>query len=354
MNQRIDFLIVGFGLSGGLLAWELVRRGSRVLVIDSGEINASQVAAGLINPLTGRRFAKTEAVDQLLPVAKEFYRLLSEAFGRPFLIEKPMRRLFRSRSEAADCRKRLQDDTYRPYIGNIGACSASGEDFPGYLEQRQTGYLLTRPLLACLEAFLQSRRAYLRATFDYREMRLDAVPGWRDIKPRQVIFCEGFRMRENPWFSWLPLQPVKGEILTFSHRLDIPDRMLNDGHWLIPVGRNEVRIGATFDREHVDLQPTDSARTELTEAGERLFAGLRNHAELSAHEAGIRPCTADRRPFAGRHPRHDYLNIFNGFGAKGSLSIPWHCRHFADYLLTGEALPEFCDIKRYEKTHFPG
>jgi glycine/D-amino acid oxidase-like deaminating enzyme len=353
MKKRIDFLIIGFGLSGGLLAWELMRRGSRIVVIDSGDLNASQVAAGLINPLTGPRFVKTEAIDELLPAAKTFYQELADTFGRIFLIEKPMRRLFHSGIEAAHCRKRLQDEVYRLYVGSMCLTSRDSENEAGYLEQQQTGYLLTRPLLACLREFLRSRQAYRCATFDYREMCLEAVPGWQDVEPRQVIFCEGFRMRQNPWFSWLPLQPVKGEILTLSHRLAIPDRILHDGHWLIPVGENEIRIGATFERRNIDRQTTFAAKTELAEAAERLFAGLRN-AELIAHEAGVRPCTADRRPFIGRHPRYPYLNIFNGFGAKGSLSIPWHCRRFADYLLTGKGLPERCDIRRYEKTHFFG
>jgi glycine/D-amino acid oxidase-like deaminating enzyme len=353
MKKRIDFLIVGFGLAGGLLAWEFMRRGSRVLVIDRGDTNASQVAAGLINPLTGRRFAKTEGADQLLPVAKDYYRGLAEVFDRPFLIERPMRRLFRNEMEAGHGRKRLHDRAYRPYIDNRAAAVADAENYWGYLDQKQTGYLLTRPLLACLREFLKSRQAYLSAVLDYREIRLDAEPGWRDFRIRKVIFCEGFHMRDNPWFSWLPLQPVKGEILTLAHRLAIPDRMLNDGHWLIPIGEGQVRIGATFDRGNIDRQATAAAKTELAKAGERFFAGLRS-AELVAHEAGVRPCTADRWPFVGSHPHYAYLNIFNGFGAKGSLSIPWYCRRFADYLLTGEALPAPCDIKRYEKTHFFG
>ncbi|MBL1266107.1 NAD(P)/FAD-dependent oxidoreductase [Candidatus Methylomicrobium oryzae] len=352
MKKRIDFLIVGFGLAGGLLAWELMRRGSSVRVVDRGDLNASQVAAGLINPLTGRRFAKTEGVDRFLPAAKAYYRMLADAFDRPFLIEKPMRRLFRCEMEAVHGRKRLQDHAYRPYIDNMVEM-AGGENDGGYLDQKQTGYLLTRPLLACLQEFLQSHQAYFQAALDYREIRLDAEPGWRDFSIRKVIFCEGFHMRDNPWFSWLPLRPAKGEILTFAHRLAMPDRMLNDGHWLIPIGEGRARIGATFDRDNVDTHLTSAARMELAEAGERLFAGLQN-AELVAHEAGVRPCTMDRQPFVGSHPRYSYLSIFNGFGAKGSLSIPWHCRRFADYLLTGEALPERCDVKRYEKTHFFG
>jgi len=60
--MMIDFLIVGQGLAGSLLAWELIQRGCSVLVVDKGEENASQVAAGLINPVTGIRFVKSGSV----------------------------------------------------------------------------------------------------------------------------------------------------------------------------------------------------------------------------------------------------------------------------------------------------
>jgi len=141
--------------------------------------------------------------------------------------------------------------------------------------------------------------------------------------------------------------------LTLEHALPIPDRLFNDGHWLLPVGSGRVRLGATFDRENVDSPITEQAKAELLAAGERIFPGLKQ-ARLIAHEAGVRPCTEDRQPFIGKHPKLSQLHIFNGFGAKGSVMIPWYARRFADSLLTGEALPKSCDIARYERTHFPG
>jgi len=351
-TKTIDFLIVGFGLAGALLASELIRRGCRVVVIDPGESNASQVAAGLINPVTGLRFVKTAEIEQLLPAAKACYAAWAEVFNRPFYVEKPMWRLLRREQEVAQCRKRLGDPAYRDYLGGI-AQPLERDDVLGCLEQKQTGYLLTRPLLSCLLDYLRAHSAYRQAYFDYRDLHFDPVLQWQEFRPRRIIFCEGFRARENPWFSWLPMRPAKGEILTLEHALPIPDRLFNDGHWLLPVGSGRVRLGATFDRENVDSPITEPAKAELLAAGERLFPGLK-HAKLIAHEAGVRPCTEDRQPFIGKHPKLSQLHIFNGFGAKGSVMIPWHARRFADSLLTGEALPKSCDMARYERTHFPG
>ncbi|MEC4748148.1 FAD-binding oxidoreductase [Methylomicrobium sp. Wu6] len=351
-TKPVDFLIVGFGLAGGLLAWELIRRGCRVIVADDGKISASQVAAGLINPVTGQRFVKTAEIDHLLPAARAYYADLAKVFTRPFYIEKPMQRQLRSEKEVMQCRKRLEADDYRGYLGGIVAPS-DRDDLVGYLEQKQTGYLLTQPLLVCLADYFRASSAYRQAQFDYRDLQFDPVLQWQEFCPRRIIFCEGFRASDNPWFAWLPMRPAKGEILTLEHALPIPDRLFNDGRWLLPVGSGRVRLGATFDRDRIDSRTTEQAKTELIAAGERLFPGLKD-ARLIAHAAGVRPCTEDRQPLIGKHPQLAQLNIFNGFGAKGSLMIPWYCRRFADYLLKGDTLPLSCDIKRYERTHFPG
>ena len=64
-------------------------------------------------------------------------------------------------------------------------------------------------------------------------------------------------------------------------------------------------------------------------------------------KVGVRPGTKDRKPFLGRHPYHPQLAVFNGFGAKGSLMIPWYSQHFSQYLLGKGEIFSSADIKRY-------
>ena len=95
--MNIDFLIIGQGLAGSLLAWELIQRDCKVVIIDNGKENASLVAAGLINPITGMRFVKSTDIDTLLPIAKQCYSQLADVFQQTFYIEKPMLRHFSQR-----------------------------------------------------------------------------------------------------------------------------------------------------------------------------------------------------------------------------------------------------------------
>ena len=87
MNKH-DYLIIGQGLAGSLLAWELLQRGCKIMVIDNGLESASQVAAGLINPVTGMRLVKSAEVEHLLPSAMRCYEQLSQLFKQNFYIEK--------------------------------------------------------------------------------------------------------------------------------------------------------------------------------------------------------------------------------------------------------------------------
>jgi len=354
--MNIDYLIIGQGLAGSLLAWELIQRGCKVVIVDNGRGNASQVAAGLINPITGMRFVKSADVDTLLPAAKHRYSQLADFFQQEFYAEKPMLRLFRSENELNNAGKRLGNPEYQAYLGDTQPPGEAIDNLAtpfGFLEQKQTGYLLTQPLLSCLKTFFIAQDSYRQADFDYRDIQLKPSLRWKDISPKQIIFCEGYQATQNPWFSYLPFQPVKGEILTLEHQTELPDKIINCGNWLIPLNDHRIRIGATFDRENLDTQTTEQGKNDLLNALSQVAPGL-TQATLINHQANVRPCTLDRQPFIGLHPRQPQLAIFNGFGAKGSLQIPWYSEHFVDILLNSSPLHYSCNIQRHYETHFTG
>ena len=347
----IDTLIVGQGLAGSLLAWELMQRGERVLVIDDEHASASSVAAaGLINPVTGQRMVKTVRVDELLPAAQRCYRQLERTLERTLLVEKTMWRLLRSENEHQVWKKRRQDPAYNGYLGEWLEAATLQPPFiapQGGFAQHHTGYLDTH-------ALLEGIREYLVGTGRYRAQHLayDAlVPegtgiAFEGTTCKRAIFCEGYKAIHNPWFNWLPFTPAKGEILSLRFAQRLPDVMVNAGRWLMPRGNGEYRFGATYEHGRLDEVPTAAARETLLKAlsGILLDPGL---CELIGQQAGVRPATTDRQPFIGFHPKYPQFGIFNGFGSKGSLLIPWHAGRFADALSGVRDLPASCDISRH-------
>jgi len=344
--KEIDYLIIGQGLAGSLLAWELIQRGKRVIIVDNNQLNASLVAAGLVNPVTGMRFVKSADVNSQLPWAINYYQKLSQYFHQSFYIEKPMLRLLRNKKELDACKKRFKDPEYHHYLEQIVPSMPSLNSTFGILKQQQTGYLLTEPLLTALKKYFISRHAYVNAELHYDEITLNPSLQWNNYQPKQIIFCEGHHATNNPWFSALPFQLVKGEIITATATTKIQQAILNYGHWFIPLDNHQFRTGASFDRENINTSISDDTKETLLNSLNQVFPSLTID-QIINHQAGIRPATQDKMPFIGKHPKHPELIIFNGFGAKGSLQIPWHCQCLAEYLINNQTIPQSCNINRY-------
>ena len=129
-----------------------------------------------------------------------------------------------------------------------------------------------------------------------------------------VIYCEGYNGKFNPHFSYLPFNPVKGEIVDIEiQNLDLQE-IINQGVFVIPLGNNKFRLGATYKWDILDDVSTDEGREILTEKYQKL---MKPQMRILSQQAGVRPATKDRRPFLGMHPKIENVGIFNGFGSKG-------------------------------------
>lgn len=346
IEKKIDYLIIGQGLAGSLLAWELLNRRKKVIIVDNAKENASLVAAGLINPVTGMRLVKSNEVDSFLPYAINFYQQLSTYFSQPFYIEQTMLRILRNEKELQVSQKRLQQPDYQDYLADITHSNQNIHAPYGLLRQKQTGYLLTKPLLNTLKKYFISVNAYVQSEIKYNDIGFSPLLHWKSIQAKKIIFCQGHLGSKNPWFSALPFRPVKGEIITAKSKQRLSQTLLNFGHWFIPLNEGEFRLGATFDRENLNTLTTSTAKDELLNSLKRVYPNLSINS-ICRHQAGIRPTTLDKHPFIGCHPTNPELVIFNGFGAKGSLQIPWYCNVLSDHLLDQKTIPDACNILRH-------
>jgi len=72
--MRKKIIVVGAGIAGSLLTLELVDRGCDVTLFDDPDHpGCSHIAAGMINPITGRKFVKSWNIEVLLEKVKEIY-----------------------------------------------------------------------------------------------------------------------------------------------------------------------------------------------------------------------------------------------------------------------------------------
>ena len=350
MNLNIEYLIVGGGMAGSILGWRLLHQGARVLIVDNkSAVNASRTAAGLINPITGKRLVKTPNFETLQQEALRLYRELEQQFSKELYFEMPLVRLFRSAEGEQALEKRRSDESYQPYIGDLIKAGTEHFNAPfGGFEIRQAGYLDTTHLLDTLHHYFVQQGVLKQADFEYDDLTIgENEIFWQGYHAQKVIFCEGYKMASNPWFGKLPLQGAKGEILSVEIDGLNLKQMVNGGHWLIPRQDGSYRIGATHSWHALDEEITEKERNELLEGFHKIVTG--DYApKVTAHKAGVRPATRDRQPFVGVHPQHPQLAIFNGFGAKGSLLIPWHARRLTEFLAGHGEIPQEADIRRFD------
>ncbi|RMG35513.1 MAG: FAD-binding oxidoreductase [Gammaproteobacteria bacterium] len=351
-TSEVDFLIVGQGLAGSLLAWHLMERGRRVLVIDDNHAtSSSRVAAGLVNPLAGMRFnAHPRTAEWLAGMHRTYDEIARTLRTAPYFHSVPMRRLFRSPEQQRFYRRQRENPAAQPYLAEPFGPDEAGSLLRaphGGFWQRETGYVTLPRLLGDLRAWLRHRGALRIEPLPFDRLAID-TDGIRMgmVRARHLVFCEGYRVRSNPWFDWLPLQPDKGEILRLETSQPLGREIVNGAHWLVPLAEGGYRFGATHGHRQIDCRPTPEGRSRLEQGLGQLLSDVQG-IEITEHQAGVRPATPDRSALLGSHPQMPRLHVFNGFGARGALSIPWHAGRMSDYLDQGTALPSEVDVARW-------
>ena len=249
-DNIFDIIILGQGLAGSLLAWELAGRRRHVLVLDDESPNAaSRVAAGLVNAVTGPRLALTPDADRLLATMRRTISGIETRFGASLFHPLPLIRRFESERMLDYWRRRIQDPAYANHLDHrtLSPSAVAPVEAPlGGFCQYQTGWLDCAGLIRLLGDWLEARGCLRREGIRHDGIRVGADDvRIGALRARTLIFCEGYRLADNPWFDWLPLQPAKGEILTLQADHDLPRRIFSAGRWLVPLEQNRFRFGAT-------------------------------------------------------------------------------------------------------------
>ncbi|RKD86451.1 NAD(P)/FAD-dependent oxidoreductase [Mangrovibacterium diazotrophicum] len=336
--MKTDFIIVGQGLAGTLLAHELIKSGQSVQVIDSPNFQkASAVAAGLINPVVFRRLTKSWLIDDLFPKLEETYAELEALLVTKIYYPTKIRKVFGS-GEADFWQKKSAENGLSSYLRITPDDSPYNrlklEHGSGWVEK--AGRVDLQSLLNGFREYLIQKECLHELNFDYSRLVIhsDRVD-YGDLEAGKIIFCEGHRASQNPFFQQIQFKHTKGEVFRVQANNYNADFILNKAFFLMPVRNNEFRMGATYDWNNLNEITTSDAREELCEKLEQVFSG---DYKITEHVAGIRPTTHDRRPILGLHPEFSQVGIFNGLGSKGCMLGPYFAKQFSDMLIDKSSL----------------
>ena len=346
----LDYILVGQGLGGSVLAWTLLKRGRKVLVIDKGENFCSTVAGGLYNPVTGRRMVKTWKAASLFPFLKKFYQEAEKELQLNFLHFKSIYKPFSSIEEQNHwiSSRATEDDFVKVHLKFPEMDAFLQNNFGGF-ETNHSGYVEVSKFLSGIRTYLEKNNSYQLENFDLKDLVIekDGV-GWKNFRAKKVIFCEGFFLKENSLFNWIPFSPVKGETLTVSIDNFPETHIVNKDVFILPLGNSLFKVGGTFDYD-LHLKPTEKGREELSLKLKKL---LKIPFSIIDQQVGIRPASKDRRPLIGLHPKYPSLGLFNGLGTKGVSLAPFFANQFAAFMDGEEELDPDVNIQRYYSLYY--
>jgi len=349
-SSHYDFIIVGQGIAGSALSISLIKQGYNICVIDKPELsNSSKVAAGIWNPVVFKRLTKSWLADDLVPELIRFYSEFENECHEKFIHHRAILKPFSEEQEIVLWQKKALSDNqfldsavYQNYVVN------QQQTIKHYSKVLHAGNLDMLAFMNACRQYVTLHANYCNQLFDFNKLAVTATDVTYDnVTANKIIFCEGHLISQNPYFKWIPFKPAKGETLTIKcDNLNLENDILNKGVFIMPLGNNTYKVGATYEWTDLSDYPTEKGKLELEQ---KLNTLIQTPYTIISHDAGVRPSVIDRRPVIGAHPEYNNVLCFNGFGTKAIMLVPYFTKQFINYLKANIAISSEVDLKRFYK-----
>jgi len=329
-----------------------------VLVLDAVHpaAGASGIAAGLVNPLSGRNAKAVWRLDEAL---EALHAMLDEARTTAFFQQGGV---LRPTADAEQANRFQTVAARRPHHASWLSAEAVHERFSwitapeGALLVRQGGAL---PVLAFVHALLAA------AQRRHAEVRIGTrVTGWGEethrayvdlgheqgterIFARRVLLAMGYDYHKHPELTALNLHPVKGQTV----RVACPGALLR--HDLIPLAGqgyvvpdgDTLVVGSSYERGFADLLPSEAQTQAILATAAYMLPLLKNALVLDA-TAGVRVTVPGTRlPMLGPLPGRSRIWLFTGLSSKGLLLAPLLACSLPTYFEQPDRIPRALQVR---------
>ena len=343
----LDVLIIGGGVIGLSLAWDLAQHGQSVQVIDRGEPGkeASWAGAGILPPATWK--TALHPYDQLRALSSDLHPAWATALLQQTGIDTGYRQcggiyLARTPGEAASLiawAKSAQEEGIvvellsAQELEESGVRSQESEGRAGgvsplILQRILAAYLLPQEAqlrnprhlealrLACERLGVAITAGAAALDFEIREDRLAAViTSAGPIQAKQFCFTTGAwtgNLCTKLGIS-LGILPIRGQMVLFNTGASTVLRYIvtEGSRYLVPRDDGRVLAGSTEEEVGFDKSTTGEAIADLTSFARGLVPAL-NNSPVEKTWAGLRPASFDGLPYLGPLP-----GLANCFVASG-------------------------------------
>ncbi len=348
MVKKFDLIIVGHGITGAVLHLKAKERGLNSLIIDQAKNNhSSSVAVGLFHPMAFRRTVFGWMGLEVFKNSKTFY----ERHIPKHFTEIPLYRVFADTEEYNRWFERMGEDAYTEVL-ELAEDLADITAPNGLGKVNACAKINVQEFLSTQISSLKEEDKFIDTRFPHD--KVDIATNSVNLRDEQIhfkniIFCEGLGVKNNPWFDHLRFHPAKGDVLKVKLQKPI-NAAVNKRHFIAPAENEKYWLGATYDWKKPELSKDEEAKKELEETATKF---LGESPRTTDHLVGIRPASYDRRPFIGLHDDHPQLGVLNGMGSKAVMLAPYCADILLDHMLNKAPIPKDLDIKRLNKFRKP-
>jgi glycine oxidase len=342
-----DYIILGAGIAGCTLALELDSRGYRVILIDEhNPLSSSQVAAGLMNPIVPKRVIPAWNANEMYPKIEKYYADFAPKLGATFYASMPMlqfhaseqeRHFWQKQSQIAENKMFIEFDVHNPLQGMQAPFGCTLVHLCGRLD--------VQGFCAEVKLYFEKKAQLISEKFNYDSLHQNkGQQEYKGYLTKNMVFCEGTGIANNPFFHQLPATQTWGDILRIRCKdLMAQKYLLKQKHWIAPIVDDEYFAGSNF---LMDLGSAESQFQDINEIIEKLRAWIPEFEVIEVKRAA-RPTVLDRRPFMGMHSQHHGIYIYNGLGTRGCSLVTWLSPLFADFLEGKTTLSAEFDVNRF-------
>jgi glycine oxidase len=348
-----DIVVIGAGIVGCSVAYELARRGASVQIVDDrpAGMGATQASAGVLAPYIEAREEGPllELTIRSLDLFDNFIAQVSSVSGVPVMYrrtgtldvavsEDTLRRFRQSaamlagRGVEAELLDAVQARAEEPHLadGILGALRISAHGFVGAAE-------LTKALAAA------ARRHGAQLIEHGRVVRISDDSGELVVKTeRGSLTGNGVVLAAGSWSGQIeiegatarvPVRPVRGQLVQLAWQGPRLRRVTwSERCYLVPWDDGTLLVGATMEEAGFDERTTTAGVRDLIEAACELVPHAWAATFVSAR-AGLRPTSADELPVIGASSILPNLMYATGHYRNGVLLSPITAQLVADAML---------------------
>lgn len=343
---NFEYLILGGGIAGMMMAYELSKKGCSFLIIDDNPLNSSsKIAAGMFNPISGKRMTVNWKANELLKSLHEAFMDFEKMLGKSYLIKANIHQAFGNSKESNDFASRLDSPIFKQFVESERIVKTPLlEEFGSFMVEG-SGWVKTKEWIEDYQQYLKDRGEFIVQRFNWdKVIREEGKWHYEEYSFDKLICCEGHQYAKNPYFNWLPFKLCKGQVLLIKCAGLPKEFILKKGVYLVHQYEDVFKVGASYEWNYDDEKPNDIGREMLIEKVKQMIA---LPFEVVHQDAGIRPTTRDRAAILGKHPEQEQLYILNGLGTKGMLQAPHLAQHLAAHLVEGVHLFPEVDVARF-------